>query len=82
MANRTYYPVDTGRNETKIILATATGAGGANLVVPSGLADSLNAPSMMGIMGASGMLRPTGAAAGPPAAESAPGPLSGPRPGR
>ncbi len=35
---------------------------GSLMVVPSGLADSLNVPSMMGLMGATGLLPPDGSA--------------------
>ena len=52
---------------------------GSMIVVPSGLADSLNTPSMLGIMGASGAFPPAGdASVGPPASEAASARSSGP----
>ncbi len=49
---------------------------GSLMVVPSGLADSLNAPSLMGVMGATGLLPKDGAgeAAASAAGEAAPPP--------
>ncbi len=46
---------------------------GSLMVVPSGLADSLNAPSLMGLMGATGMVPKDGEDGGAAAAGSAPG---------
>jgi regulator of protease activity HflC (stomatin/prohibitin superfamily) len=47
---------------------------GSLMVVPSGLADSLNAPSLMGVLGATGMVPHNGSETAGPAA--APGPPS------
>jgi hypothetical protein len=42
------------------------------MVVPSGLADSLNVPSLMGVMGATGLVpRDAGETSGPAGAEPA-----------
>ncbi|MEK6596829.1 MAG: slipin family protein, partial [Gemmatimonadota bacterium] len=46
---------------------------GSLMVVPSGLADSLNAPSLMGLMGATGMVPKEGEDRGAAAAGSVPG---------
>jgi len=48
---------------------------GSLMVVPSGLADSLNVPSLMGVMGATGLLPKEG---GGEAAVSAGGEAAGP----
>lgn len=60
---------------------------GSLMVVPSGLADALNAPSVMGLMGATGLVptdgggeaaAPTGGEAARPVKETGPGSTGGP----